>query len=152
MITIDLEQVMVEMDLLIKRTSAPYALLARIGGDEAVKAKQRIQSTKTDPLGDGWLPWRPGTAHIRERKGNADLGQLYDTGDLKNSIYFNVTGEGVAIGTDDIIGLYQQEGTYGVGVGPYGYHVNPRPFLGWEPDAPEEYEPMAMRYFAGEPL
>lgn len=106
MITVDLEQVMVEMDLLIKRTSQPFALLARIGGEEAIKAKARIQSTKTDPLGDGWLPWRPGTARIRERKGNADLGQLYDTGDLKNSIYFTVAADGVAIGTDDIIGLY----------------------------------------------
>lgn len=150
MITIDLEQVMAEMDLLLKRTSQPFALLARIGGEEAVKAKRRIESSKTDPLGDGWLPWRPGTAHIRERKGNADLGQLWDSGALKDSIYFNVTGDGVAIGTDDIIGLYQQDGTYGVGVGPYGFHVNPRPFLGWEPDAAQVYEDMALQYFRGD--
>jgi hypothetical protein len=152
MITIDMADAMAEMDLLIQRASRPYALLARIGGDETIKAKARIDSTKTDPLGDGWLPWRPGTARIREKKGNADLGQLYDSGHLKNSIYFAVTGEGVAIGTDDIIGAYQQDGTYGVGVGTYGYHVNPRPFLGWEPDSLDEYELMAVRYFAGATL
>ena len=152
MITIDVAQVLAEMDLLLKRTGAPFALLARIGADEAIKAKARISSTKTDPLGDGWLPWRPGTARIRERKGNAALGQLYDTGELKNSIYFTVAPDGVQIGTDDIIGLYQQDGTYGVGVSETGYHVNPRPFLGWEPDSLDEYEAMAMRYFEGATL
>ncbi len=149
MITIDLAQVMAEMDLLISRTSRPFALLTRIGGEEAVKAKKRIEDTKTDPMGDGWLPWRPGTERIREKKGNADLGQLWDSGELKNSIYFDVAADGVAIGTDNIIGLYQQDGTYGVGVGPYGFHVNPRPFLGWEPDAADVYESMALQYFMG---
>ena len=150
MITIDLAEAMAEMDVLLKRTSQPFALLARIGGEEAAKAKRRIADTKTDPLGDGWLPWRPGTERIREKKGNADLGQLWDSGELKNSIYFNVSADGVDIGTDDIIGLYQQDGTYGVGVGPYGFHVNPRPFLGWEPDAADVYESMALQYFLGE--
>ena len=150
MITIELEQVMAEMDMLLKRTSQPFALLARIGGEEAAKAKQRIASTKTDPMGEGWLPWRPGTERIRDKKGNAGLGQLWDSGELKNSIYFNISGDGVSIGTDDIIGLYQQDGTRGVGVSETGYHVNPRPFLGWSPDAADVYEPMALRYFMGE--
>lgn len=152
MITIDLAEAMAEMDMLITRASKPFALMARIGGDEAIKAKARISTTKTDPLGDGWLPWRPGTTRIRERKGNADLGQLWDSGELKNSIYFRVAADGVAIGTDDIIGLYQQDGTYGVGVSETGYHVNPRPFLGWEPDSLDEYELMTIRYLQGLPL
>ncbi len=73
-------------------------------------------------------------------------------GELKNSIYFNVGADGVQIGTDDIIGLYQQDGTRGVGVSETGYHVNPRPFLGWEPDSLDAYEAMAVRYFAGAAL
>ncbi len=150
MISIDITEAMAEMDLLLKRTSEPFALMARIGAQETDKAKKRIESTKTDPLGEGWLPWRPGTRRIRERKGNAGLGQLWDTGELKDSIYFSVGPDGVAIGTDDIIGAYQQCGTYGVGVGPYGYHVNPRPFLGWEPDSINDYEVMALEFFMGD--
>ncbi len=64
MITIELEQVLAEMDVLISRTSRPYALMARIGGDEAVRATARIASTKTDPFGEEWLPWRAQEQHL----------------------------------------------------------------------------------------
>jgi phage gpG-like protein len=162
MITIDAEQAFDELNGILLRLAAKQDLLDAIGEREAEAARQRIMSTKTDPEGDRWTRWRPSTARQRLKKGNAGRGILWDEGDLLDSIYFASSADGLAssdmslsevlIGTDSPIGMYQQFGTYGPGVGPSGYHVPPRPFLGWEPTAFGVYEMMAARFLAGEPL
>ena len=162
MITVDAEQALAELNGILLRLLGKQDLLDEIGLREAEKARQRILDTKTSPDGDRWVPWRPATARARLRKGNSGRGILWDEGDLLASIYAVWHADGlstdemsvseVAIGTDDIIGAYQQEGTYGRGVGPSGYHVPPREFLGWEPDALGVYEAMAARWLAGEAL
>ena len=162
MITIDAAQAIDELNMILLRLAGKEDLLNAIGEREAEASRQRIMDTKTDPEGDRWTRWRPGTARARLRKGNVGRGILWDEGDLLDSIYFASSADGIAssdgsfsevlIGTDDIIGAYQQFGTYGPGVGPSGYHVPPRAFLGWEPDAFGAYEMMAARFLAGEPL
>ncbi len=162
MITVDAAQAMDEINGILLRLAGKQDLLDAIGEREAEASRQRIMSTKLDPEGDKWVRWRPSTARQRLKKGNAGRGILWDEGDLLDSIYFASSADGIAssdmslsevvIGTDSPIGMYQQFGTYGPGVGPSGYHVPPRPFLGWEPDAFGVYEMMAARFLAGEPL
>ena len=162
MITIDAAQALDELNAILLRLAGKEDLLNAIGEREAERARDRIMATKTEPDGDLWTRWRPSTARQRLRKGNAGRGILWDEGDLLDSIYFATSADGlgsdemslseVVIGTDSIIGAYQQFGTYGPGVGPSGYHVPPRPFLGWEPGAFGTYEMMAARFLAGELL
>ncbi len=149
MITIDMADALAEIDALALRLAIPDALFAKIGAHEVAAAKNRIESTKTAPDGTPWVSWAVGTLLHRNRKGNADQGMLWDEGDLLDSIMWQADGGTLEIGTPDEIGLYQQEGTRGPGVGPSGWHVPPREFLGWTPGSEALYEAMTIQYLAG---
>lgn len=84
--------------------------------------KNRIRDTKENPFGLDWEEWATGTRKIRERKGNALQGLLWDTGDLLNSIQSRISPGTVAVGSPLEYAQYLQEGTV---------HMPAREFLGF---------------------
>ena len=98
--------------------------LAKVGEHEKQMIEQRIQSTKLDPDGHEWAPWRPFTRAKREAKGNESQGLLWDTGNLLHSqTYVTPFGAALEIGTDVEYAERLQEGVPG--------HMEARPFVGW---------------------
>lgn len=162
MIEIDAEEALDFLNEILLRLIGKEDLLVAIGEREVAAAQGRIMETKRSPRGHAWVRWAPSTAEARERKGNADRGLLWDEGDLLDSIHFlagadilgtsETSGSLVEIGTDNLIGLFQQDGTRGPGVGPSGWHVPPRHFLGWKTGDFGLYEAMAVRWLRGDPL
>ncbi len=137
MITIDAEAAIADLEAMVARLRAPEPLLGAIGEAEVELSRERIEETKDDPLGGGWLPWADSTSRQRVRKGTADLGLLYDTGELLESIHAAVEGNTVAIGSDVDYAIYLQDGTS---------KMPARPFLGWAPENLDAYESMFVRF------
>ncbi len=137
MIELDAEQVFAQLGAMLARAANPAPFLTWVGETETEKARQRIDDTKTSPQGVPWDPWEPSTEKQRVRKGNAQLGLLYDEGDLFDSIHFVVDGGTVAIGSDLDYALYLQDGTE---------KMDARPFLGWSDDAMPFYEGAFIDY------
>ncbi len=141
MIEIDAEQALLDLQAMMMRAAIPGPMFNFIGGSELELARIRIESLKDSPLGDPWVPWVPGTARQRERKGNAELGLLYDTGELLDSIEYFADSETLEIGTDTDYAIYLQDGTR---------FMDARPFLGWNLDKFPEYEMAWAEYLMGE--
>lgn len=141
MIEIDAEQALMELQALLVRAATPGPMFNFIGGSELEAARTRIETMKDSPLGDPWAPWMASTARQRERKGNAELGLLYDTGELLDSIEYFADSETLEIGTDTDYAIYLQDGTR---------FMDERPFLGWNPEKFPEYEMAWAAYLMGE--
>lgn len=110
---------------LLGRTLDPVPFFDYVGAIEVQNVRERIMHTKLDPDGSSWTPWTNYTAELREFKGNYDQGIMWDSGDLLNSVHFDVDGAfGVDIGSDIWYAALQQDG---VGKLPS------RPIFGWEP-------------------
>lgn len=73
-----------------------------------------------------WPELAESTMQDRIRKGFEPDNPLYRTGELMNSIYHQVKGNVGAVGSDDPIMLWQEEGTEMDGK----QHIPPRPVLG----------------------
>ncbi len=110
-----------------KNLENPRDMLSEIGDIIEEDVKHRIVELKRDPKETPWAPWAPGTARARQRKGNAALGLLFDTGRLLYSIKSQVKNHGrkggwsVNVGTNVPYAKFLQEGTP---------KMPPRPFLG----------------------
>ena len=141
MIEIEMEQALAELQAMMLRAATPGPMFAYIGGAETEQAHARIESLKSTPLGDPWEPWMTGTARERERKGNAALGLLYDTGELLDSIEFFADSDTLEIGTDVDYAEYLQDGTR---------FMDARPFLGWNPERLVQYELDWADYLSGD--
>ncbi len=116
-----------QVGLMLARAADPLPVLTRIGASEVENVKARIKDSKTSPWGDSWAPWAPSTAAHRQRKGNADLGLLFDEGDLYASIraVANVYGPGhgtLDVGSDLAYAGFLQDGTE---------KMVARQYLGW---------------------
>jgi hypothetical protein len=127
-----------QVGLMLARAANPLPAITRIGASEAENVKARIKSSKRTPWGNNWAPWAPSTAKERQRKGNTDLGLLFDEGDLYNSIraVANVYGPGHAtldIGSDLSYAGFLQDGTEKMAA---------RQYLGWNPAVFPFYELM----------
>lgn len=98
--------------------------LVAVGEHEKAAIEQRIRTTKFDPEGKPWAEWRPFTRALREAKGNAAQGLLWDTGHLLESqTYLTPFGADLEIGTDVWYAERLQEGVPG--------KMAARPFIGW---------------------
>jgi len=98
--------------------------ITAVGEREKALIQERIRTTKQDPDGHDWAPWRPFTKAKREAQGNAGQGLLWDTGELLQSpTYLTPFGAELEIGTDVDYAKVQQEGIEG--------HMAARPFIGW---------------------
>lgn len=107
----------------IDKLENPAQFLDKVGQMLQASTQARISTTKTSPNGVPFTPWALGTALARQRKGNAARGILYDTGNLLNSISYQVIGKQVQVGvtTAAPYGTYLQNGTR---------HMPARPFVG----------------------
>ena len=114
-----------------KKLSALLAKLKDTGpalqeiGQKAVESTQRrIRDTKISPDGSQFAPWSYATALARQKDGTSNRGILFKTGNLLNSITFQVTGNQVTIGADQSApyARFLQEGTM---------KMPARPFVGF---------------------
>lgn len=80
------------------------SMMQEVGDIIVEDIRHRIAITKTDPNDKPWQPWAPSTAHARERKGNAALGLLFDSGNLLRSITAEVKNHGSKGGVAVYIG------------------------------------------------
>ena len=101
----------------------PSAFLDKVGQALQASTQARISTTKVSPNGTPFAPWSIKTALARFKKGNASRGILYDTGNLLNSIDYQVIGKTVTVGvnTNAPYGTYLQNGTR---------YMPARPFVG----------------------
>ena len=83
--------------------------------------QSRIKKGKTDAEGNAWAPWAPSTAKARQKKGNAALGLLFDSGALYKSITVNKTETGFEVVSSSPYLKYLQFGTA---------HMPARPVMG----------------------
>lgn len=87
-------------------------------------AQKRISKTKTAPDGSKWAPWASSTAKARRKAGTSGTGLLYITGQLHDSIEYEVQGPKVVVRSRETYGQYLQNGTR---------NMPARPFLGTGP-------------------
>lgn len=106
-----------------RKLERPRDMLREIGDIITEDIKHRIVKLKADPEDQAWAPWAESTRKGRERKGNAALGLLYNTGTLLHSITSQVVGSHntLQVGTNVHYAKYLQEGTE---------KMPARPFLG----------------------
>ena len=97
----------------IERLENPKPALEEIGKILQANTLARILFTKKGPDNKAWPAWAPSTAAARAKKGTAGHGLLYDSGNLANSIKFQVQGKQVIVGSDGSApyGVFLQEGT-----------------------------------------
>ncbi len=77
-----------------------------------------------------WADLSDVTIADKAAKGYAVPAPLLREGDLRDSIEHTTGLHTALVGSDSDIAVYQELGTHGPGVGPSGYHVPPRSFLG----------------------
>ncbi|HQT62543.1 hypothetical protein [Acidiphilium sp.] len=120
-----------------ERLALGFAAAQHEALDDAAKivqgrAKQIIghYQTETGPF-DQWSPLAASTVQEKERLGYAPPDNpLKRTGEMQASIERSADAERAYVGSDEDKALWQEMGTHGPGVGPSGYHVPPRSFLG----------------------
>lgn len=124
-----------------KKVENPRSMMQEIGDIIVEDIKHRIINTKTSPQDEAWAEWAPSTAKAREKKGNAALGLLYDTGTLLNSITSQVVGSHhtLQVGTSVPYAGWLNEGTE---------KMPARPFLGISKRAQESIDE-AIRLYLG---
>lgn len=126
---------------LLGRVLDPVPFLDYAGVSEVKHIRERITTTKTDPEGNPWIPWTRYTASLRDAKGNASQGIMWDSGDLLFDVHFNVDGAfGVDIGSDL---WYAENQQMGLGKLPI------REIFGWEPDRLLELEQAFLQFLEG---
>ena len=137
MMTINAEQVMRDLQIIVNRVADMTPVLRTIGDHQREAVEDRIMTGKRAPDGNPWAPWRPWRAAERAAKGNAAQGLLWDTGDLLHSLITDVEIDRVSIGTE--VG-YARELQFG------RHDMEPRPFMGWGPSDVAEADRLAMTY------
>lgn len=109
---------------LLNRLKNPQAALDDIGKALVASTQRRLKDTKESPAGAPWAPWKLSTLLGRIKKGTASRGLLYDSGNLYNSIQYQVQGKGVTVGVNTNqapYGQFLQAGTP---------NMPARPFIG----------------------
>ena len=95
-----------------KKAKESRDLMKEIGNIIAEDIKHRIVKLKKDPEDKPWAPWSKATRKARQKKGNAALGLLFDSGELNDSITSKVTSKNnVQIGTNSPYAGYLNDGT-----------------------------------------
>lgn len=123
-----------------KKLDNPRPLMQEIGDIIAEDIKNMISTRKTGPTDQPWAPWADSTRKARERKGNAALGLLVDSGTLLRSITSQVIGSHhtVQIGTNVHYAEYLNNGTP---------KMPARPFIGISKRAQEGINQAIKQYF-----
>lgn len=94
-------------------------LLDILGSELESQTRRRIREEKTDPDGVAWAPWSDDYKAYRSGKG----GLLELSGDLGDSITYEVGQDAVTVGSNLVYALVHQEGDEDMG-------IPERPYLG----------------------
>lgn len=131
-------------------------MLESVGSVVESQTRRRITDEKTSPEGVPWAEWQEsyaGHQHGRNKGHKAHPGQLSEagghsilelSGDLKDSIQFDVQGDSVIIGSNLIYARVHQEGFA-------EKNIPARPYLGLSDENRDEVEQM-VRDFIEEAL
>jgi phage gpG-like protein len=96
--------------------------LQEVGDMLLESTRERILTTKTDPMGRAWKPWARSTALARARDGSSARGLLYKSGNLVDSLQVRIDGGmKVSVSTNVPYAQFLQNGTN---------RMPPRAFLG----------------------
>lgn len=97
---------------LAKKVKESRDLMKEIGDIIVEDIKHRIVKLKKDPDDKQWAPWSKATKKARQKKGNATLGLLFDSGELNDSITSKVTSKNnVQVGTNSPYAGFLNDGT-----------------------------------------
>ncbi|GHU35856.1 virion morphogenesis protein [Betaproteobacteria bacterium] len=135
-ITFDSAKVLAAMERLTESMADPSPVLKAIGEKLVESTKQRFDAGVA-PDGTPWEPNSPVTLEIMQKRGKNTAGKkpLVDTGDLKNSINYQLDADTLYVGTD----RFMEDWSVGAAVFQFGttraghWHnitIPPRPFLG----------------------
>lgn len=136
-LTVDFAAAVEGLSQIAARTANMTPFMTILGEYESDQAKVRIATLKTTPEFSPWAPWSLRTLYERMAKGNEELGLLYDTGALLESIHSVPRIDGFEVGTGLDYGRELQEGRPG---------MPPRPFLGWSPEEADMAEKLALLF------
>ena len=139
-VRVDFREVQNAIGDIRKKLDNPRNLMQEIGDIIAEDIKNMISVRKTSPSDQPWAPWADSTRKARERKGNAALGLLVDSGTLLRSITSQVIGSHhtVQIGTNVHYAEYLNNGTT---------KMPARPFIGISKRAQEGINQAIKQYF-----
>lgn len=87
-------------------------LLMQLGADLESSTRERLSVTKRDPAGAPWKPWSDDYAARRKKGG----GLLDLTGQLIDTIAFELEDDGVSVGSELIYAMSHQEGDLDRGI------------------------------------
>lgn len=137
-VTIDQKQLV----SLLNRLKNPRPALEEIGRVVTGTTQNRIRTEKTDPAGTPWQPWATSTTIARIKKGTASRGLLYDSGNLLNSITYQVSGKQVSVGSSGVpYAIYLQQGTP---------NMPARPFIGYSNKDMQYINAILTRFVSGQ--
>lgn len=143
MITINADQAIADLNLIVARMADMEPALASIGARQVREIGERITTGKMEPDGMPWHSWAPFTREQRELKGNVPQGLLWDTGTLLHSIHAQTGLNSVTIGTEVPYAQELQEGRS---------DMPPRPFVGWGEADIKIAEMLMLQYIEGAPF
>lgn len=126
------------VDALGRLARAPLDdLLAQLGADLESGARRRLTVEKAGPGGEAWPEWSAAYAASRPPKG----GLLELSGDLIDSIRWELEGLTVLVGSPQVYALTHQ-------MGDPARSIPPRPYLGISRDDAEAMQETADRWLA----
>lgn len=129
---------------ILAKLADPIPYFVYVGAQEKHVIQERITHTKLDPENRPWAPWAEFTDIKRHLKGNTGQGIMWDTGELLNSIRYDIDGTfGLDIGTDVWYAQQHQEGRDRLPI---------REILGWEVDLLPHYAQAFVNYLEGAKL
>lgn len=124
-----------------KKISDSRDLMEELGEIIEEDIRHRIVKLKKDPDDKPWKPWKKSTRKARQKKGNAALGLLFDSGELAASITHKVTAKNkLQVGTDNPYAGYLNDGTN---------NMPARPFIGISKRAQKGIDEALKLHFGG---
>ncbi len=119
---------------LLRKLQNPQPALDEIGKYLVASTQRRLKETKESPNGVPFAPWTLGTLLGRIKKGTANRGILFDSGNLYNSIMYQAQGPRAANGRFQssfvTVGVNQAQAPYGIFLQNGTPNMVARPFIG----------------------
>lgn len=118
-------------------------LLDVLGSEVESQTRRRLSEEKTSPAGEAWDEWSEDYAARRPNKG----GLLELSGDLLDSITYEVSSDAVTVGSNLIYAGTHQDGRENAGG---GMDIPARPYLGISDQNGEDLVELTIAFLARE--